>query len=359
MSVADQITRIKNAKAAIKQSIENKGVTVSDTAKIDDYAVYIDNITVGSGGESDYENPDFYEKITNGGTNYYYLFYQRTINDTSFIESLDTSKATNMSNMFNYFKSSSDLDLSGWDVPKVKNMSSMFQNCSVPELNVTNWNSNQVTDMSSMFQLFTGNITGLNTLDTSNVTDMDSMFRDCKATTLDLSNWDVNNVTNMNGMFNQAYLEILDISGWDTSNVNDFGSIYWFVAGGSSAQTKKLTSIIGALDLSSCTYGMHYSNTSYYCFKNLSNLETVYLKNIYKNVTTMKNEARWSINLGDTKVKDECLIYIINELPDLINDKGLTATNKIVLTLPTINTLTAEQVQPALDKGWTVANTNY
>lgn len=357
MTIANEINRLNNAKAAIKEAIINKGVTVGDEAKLDEYPALINSIS--GGGSESYMNPDFYEKATNGGTDCIYLFCQRTINDTSFIESLDTSKATSMRNMFYYFKSSSNLDLSGWDVSKVKNMTYMFQSCDISELNITNWNSSQVTDMRYMFQSFTGNITGLNTLDTSSVTNMDGMFQDCKATTLDLNNWDVSNVTSMNGMFNQAYLEVLDISGWDTSNVKDFGSIYWFVTGGSSAQTKKLTNIIGALDLSSCTSGMHYSSTSYYCFKNLSNLETVYLKNIYKNVTTMKNEAKWSINLKDTKVKDECLIYIINELPDLINDKGLTATDKIVLTLPPTNTLTAEQVQVAIDKGWNVANTTY
>ena len=73
----------------------------------------------------------------------------------------------------------------------------------------------------------------------------------------------------------------------------------------------------------------------------------------------MTNASNWSINLTDTKVKDECLIYIINELPDLINDKGLTTTSSIVLTLPPTNTLTQEQVQVAIDKGWSVANTNY
>ena len=360
MTIADQITRLQNAKAAIKQSIVNKGVRVSDSAKLDEYPALIDKIEgSGEGGGSGYENPNFYELLTNGGTDYNHLFYNKTINNTSFIESLDTSKATGMRNTFYNFKSSSNLDLSGWNVSKVKDMNNMFYSCNIPELNVTNWNSNQVTNMGSMFQSFTGNITGLNTLDTDNVTNMSSMFQDCKATTLDLSNWDVSNVTNMDGMFNQAYLEILDISGWNTSNVKNFGSIYWFVSGNTyTTATQNLTSIIGTIDLSSCTSGMYYS-TSYYCFKNLPNLESVYLKNIYKNVTTIKNEVKWSINLGDTIVKDECLVYIINELPDLINDKGLSVTDKIKLTLPKTNTLTAEQVQVARDKGWQVANTTY
>ena len=61
MTVSDQIRRIKNAKAAIKEAIQNKGVTVSDTAKLDEYPALIDSITVGEGGDSEtHENPDFY-----------------------------------------------------------------------------------------------------------------------------------------------------------------------------------------------------------------------------------------------------------------------------------------------------------
>ena len=100
MTIADQITRINNAKAAIKNSIENKGVTVSSTVKLDEYAALIDSIEVGSGsgGGETYEQPGFYELRTDGGTNYrglfsYYTKYQATIDLSSF----DTSKVTNMS----------------------------------------------------------------------------------------------------------------------------------------------------------------------------------------------------------------------------------------------------------------------
>ena len=120
----------------------------------------------------------------------------------------------------------------------------------------------------------------------------------------------------------------------------------------------ELKNVKGYLDLSNvASEGLTYSNTIY-MFKQCPKLEEVYLKNIYKN-SNMSNNNRWSITLKDTIIKDECLISIINELPDLINDKGLTATDKIILTLPPTNTLTAEQVQPAIDKGWNVANTTY
>lgn len=48
MSIASQISRLLSAKAAIKTAIQNKGVTVSDSAKIDTYASLIDSIPTGS-----------------------------------------------------------------------------------------------------------------------------------------------------------------------------------------------------------------------------------------------------------------------------------------------------------------------
>ena len=123
MSIADQINRLNNAKAAIKQSIKNKGVAVSDEAKLDEYPALIDRIPTGEGGV---ESELFYNALTSNGTNYNYLFAYKTINDTSFIESLDTSKVTDIRYAFNYFKSSSKLDLSSWDLSNATDMSYMF-----------------------------------------------------------------------------------------------------------------------------------------------------------------------------------------------------------------------------------------
>lgn len=44
MSVATEITRLSNAKAALKTSIQNKGVTVPSSAKLDTYSTYVDQI---------------------------------------------------------------------------------------------------------------------------------------------------------------------------------------------------------------------------------------------------------------------------------------------------------------------------
>ena len=50
MSLASEITRLQNAKSALKTSIEAKGVTVSDSTLISGYAALVDEIQTGGGG---------------------------------------------------------------------------------------------------------------------------------------------------------------------------------------------------------------------------------------------------------------------------------------------------------------------
>ena len=302
MSIENQITRLQGAKESIKTAIEAKGVTVGDDVKLDGYAELIDSITVGSGDGEEHVNPDFYNLRTNNGTDYSNLF--------------DSYRGTN-------------LDLSNWDTSIVTNMSYMFTSCSaLTSLSLSNWDTSKVTNMNNMFNYCSG------------------------LTLLDLSNFDTSSVTTMSYMFGYCNKLIsVDITGWNTAKVKNMDSMFY------NHSDMALKHVYGELDLSGLTNGFYpgsYNNPVNGC----KSLETLYLKNIYKNCT-MTNATKWSINLGNTAVKDECLIYIINELPDLINDKGLATTTNIILTLPKTNALTEEQVKIATDKGWQVANTTY
>ena len=338
MTIANEITRINNAKAAIKQAIQNKGVAVSDNAKIDDYPALIDSITVGS-GEGDvetYEKPNFFDLRTKGGINYHGLFYHYAYVANSYsldLSDWNTSKATDMSHLFYYCNTLASVNLDNWDTSNVKSMNHMFYYCQeLTELNIKHF-------------------------DVSKVNVMESMFANCKKLkNLDLSGWKpgTNTGTSVLNSFNSMFsecnsLESVNITGWDTSKIANMNYMF--------NNCNKLVEIIGEIDASSLSNGF-YPGSSSNPFYKCASLEKVYIKNIYKNID-VSNASKFSINLSPTKVKDECLIYIINELPDLINDKGLTATDKIILTLPITNTLTAEQVQPAIDKAWTVANTTY
>lgn len=59
-TISQEITRLQNAKAALKESIEAKGVTVEDSAKLDEYPALVDNIPQGGGGVEE-KDVNFYD----------------------------------------------------------------------------------------------------------------------------------------------------------------------------------------------------------------------------------------------------------------------------------------------------------
>lgn len=59
MAISDEITRLQQAKADLKTAIENKGVTVPSSTKLNGYADLVDSIQVGGGSSNDYEYKNF------------------------------------------------------------------------------------------------------------------------------------------------------------------------------------------------------------------------------------------------------------------------------------------------------------
>ena len=53
MNIQTELTRITNAKAAIKTAIEGKGITVPDGTLLDGMAALIDAIEAGGGGATE------------------------------------------------------------------------------------------------------------------------------------------------------------------------------------------------------------------------------------------------------------------------------------------------------------------
>ena len=183
------------------------------------------------------EDPTNPYKLTIGGKGgiianesmigYFYEFRNMTSIDLS---ALDTSEATNMSQMFFNCRSLTSLDLSKFDTSNVTDMSYMFAGCnSLTSLDVSNFNTSEVTDMSDMF----AGCNSLTSLDvskfnTSNVTSMGGMFSSCsRLTSLDLRIFDTSNVTSMGGMFSScSSLTSLDLRNFDTSKVTTMGYMF-------------------------------------------------------------------------------------------------------------------------------------
>ena len=142
----------------------------------------------------------------------------------------DTSKVTDMSNMFDDTGSLEELDLSGFDTSCVTKMNGMFTDSGVVELDLTSFNTANVSDMTEMFA-GCGNLESLifgNSFNTANVTKMDKMFQDLELLKeLDLSNFNTEKVESMSYMFAGATkLEMLNLSKFNTSSVSNMKNMF-------------------------------------------------------------------------------------------------------------------------------------
>ena len=248
MSISDQIRRLQNAKAAIKQSLSNKGVIVSDTAKLDEYPALIDSIQAGGGGESyygAYYEDLFYTRINRGGSsgeNYSYLFAACNAKELN-LSRLDTSNVSNMSSMFSACNSLTSLDLSNFNTTNVSYMNRMFSDCyNLTSLGLSNFDTSKVNDMSYMFG-YCRSLTSLDlsNFDTGKVTTMNYMFSSCESLQkLDLSNWTVHGASTTKMLYNCSSLAKLKLYNCDEETISNIINSSDFPTGYINDETRKL-----------------------------------------------------------------------------------------------------------------------
>ena len=147
------------------------------------------------------------------------------------LSSFDTSKVAYMGYMFNGVSKLTSLNLSSFNTSWVKNMSYMFYSMSsITSLDLSSFDTSNVTNMSGMFSS-TSNLTTLNlsSFNTANVTDMSAMFAGLpNLATLNLSSFDTSNVTNMSGMFYEASnLSVLNLSNFNTPKVTNMEAMFY------------------------------------------------------------------------------------------------------------------------------------
>lgn len=219
------------------------------------------------------------------------------------VEGWDTRNVTSMYAMFAYCSNIEYLDLSKWDTSKVTDMAGMFSSCQkLTELKLEGWDTRNVTNMSSMFN-DCKSLTNLDTVggfDTSKVTAMTNMFKGCTGLRkLDLSKWDVGKVRYFDNFLESCtnLTDIGDISGWDTSNMITFNSMFsnsglkelavdgWDVGnavemGSMLSQMKNITFI------NIRSWHPVKNKTCYYMFFNDTALKTVYCDKLVTQATT-------------------------------------------------------------------------
>ena len=160
----------------------------------------------------------------------YWFYGLKNLSSITGIGNLKTGNVTDMREMFEYCRSLTSLDLSGFRTDNVTDMYWMFTECSgLTSLDVTGFKTDNVTDMGGMFyrcsSLTSLDVTGFKT---DNVTNMSGMFTDCSSlTSLDVTGFKTDNVTNMGMMFwNCSGLTSLDVTGFKTDNVTDMTQMF-------------------------------------------------------------------------------------------------------------------------------------
>ena len=167
---------------------------------------------------------------TSKATNMSNMFWGCSSLETITWGDIDTSNVTRMDGMFKGCTSLTTLDLSCFDTSKVTLMSSMFNECSsLKAVDMSSFVTPNLKSMTSMFQ----DCSSLRTIDmssfiTSNVSSMNNMFSGCSnLTSLNISSFNTANVTTMESMFQGcASLTSLDINGFDTSTVTYFSNMF-------------------------------------------------------------------------------------------------------------------------------------
>ena len=131
------------------------------------------------------------------------------------IENWDTSRVTDMSNLFAYSKFTginSDInediskfneDISKWDVSNVTTFAGMFYYSVKFNQPIGEWGKK-----------------------TGNVARMNSMFKGARSFNQPIGEWDVSNVTNMSNMFDSAVKFNRPINKWDVSNVTNMSNMF-------------------------------------------------------------------------------------------------------------------------------------
>ena len=223
MTIANEINRLNNAKAAIKEAIQNKGVTVDDSTKIDEYPALINSI---SGGGETHVNPDFYELRTSGGTNYDNLFNSYNGQDID-VSNWDTSKVTSAKYCFCQCKKS--FDISKWDLSSLTDANFMFQHYTNNNIyiDLSALDFSKVSNVQYMFSYSNTDYLDVRNIKLTGTKNYDYLFDDCKGTELDLSSWDISNITSLSYTFDSCTHTKINLTGWKTTNVKIFSNTFY------------------------------------------------------------------------------------------------------------------------------------
>lgn len=247
------------------------------------------------------------------------------------VKNLDTSKVTNMCNMYGMTGRADGLSsytitgMDTWDTSQVTNMLSMFEAAAIQVSNfnignVGKWNVSNVTDMRRMFSAAGMRATNvyigdLSNWDTRNLTQTVYMFDHFawKTPSINIGNigkWNVSNVTDMYSMFSHfgEYSDsvyIGNLSNWNVSKVTDFGCMfYWcamYVPNWNFGNLGNWNVSSGQMFSSMFSNAGNHSKTFY--VGSLQNWNTANATNMGNMFNGAGESASWSLNCRNWNVK--------------------------------------------------------
>lgn len=285
------------------------------------------------------DNADGYSQVTVETGKYAprYIRFQK-YNGTELdyeLNNLDTKNLTSTESMFSSCVNLLSVPL--FDTSHVDNMAYMFNGCralvSVPLFDTSN-----VLDMTEMFG-YCPRLTSLPLFDTSNVTNMNRTFGQCDSLT-EIPLFDTRNVTNMYNLF-YGCRNITEIPALNTSKVMNVSQMFMSCFNLTTVPQLDFSSVNNVSDI-------------FYAMSSITNLGGfLNLGNAY-DPNQSANYSYYTLYLSNqSRITHDSLMNVINNLYDIAN-KGVK-TQKLVLGSKNLAKLTAEEIQIATDKGFSVS----
>lgn len=322
MSIATEISRLQNAKASIKTSIENKGVEVPSATTLDGYSSLIDSIT--GGGDIDWsaigydsmpqaiqDGYDYAKTIKQNWTSG--SMWNKFSNDYKlmFMPYVNTSNSDDFEGAFSYCSSLINVPL--LDTSNGTYFSNMFMECGSLKT-IPKFDTSKLTECSKMF-LKCYSLESVPLFDTSKSTNVSSMFSECKSLKT-IPQFDTSNATNVSQMLAQCE-SINNVPELDFGNATSVSTVI-------SNYSGTLINLNGFKDI-----GKAYS-------------------------TTMSaNTYQYTLSLQINSLSHDSLMNVINKVYDIAT-KGCN-TQRLILGSSNVAKLTAEEIAIATNKGWTVS----
>lgn len=226
ITIADNLNRIIQAKAYIKEAIENKGVIVGDIT-LDGYAEKIGEI------------PQTEKWVVPNGIKFKESYFT-SLDKTHW----DTSNVTDMKQMFYYCSYLTTLDISSWNVSNVTDMGEMFAYCSkLTSLDLSSWNLKSGVKINNMFDYC------------SNLTTLDISGWDLSKVSGELSLYDSSDIVNLKFGYNHKHSLDLTRNNHLTKDslLSVLNGLYDF-----TGNSEKPSSVEGILRLSTSNMGKLY-----------------------------------------------------------------------------------------------------